>query len=88
MSHLKHGMEEKSRDIVSGFMALFGRDGRIVSHTRGNDDTLPTLCVCVCARVSFSLGRRSGLRKFSLQTLMDQDPVLMKQTTLWEVRVH
>jgi len=32
MSHLKHGVGEKSRDLMSGFMALFGRDGRIVSH--------------------------------------------------------
>ena len=32
MSHLKHGVEEKSRDVVTGFLALFGRDGRIVRH--------------------------------------------------------
>ena len=32
-----HVCEEKSRDLVSSFMGLFGRDGRIVSHIQLND---------------------------------------------------
>ena len=31
-----HVCEEKSRDLVSSFMGLFGRDGRIVSHAQLN----------------------------------------------------
>ena len=32
-SSLKGKWDEKSKDFISGFMGLFGRDGRIVSRT-------------------------------------------------------
>lgn len=39
-----HVCEEKSRDLVSSFMGLFGRDGRIVSHCQwGNNYKLANL---------------------------------------------
>lgn len=31
MSNLKHGVEERGKDLIGGFMSLFGRDGTIVS---------------------------------------------------------
>ena len=33
VSGLRHAWEERSRDLIGGFMGLFGRDGRLVSHT-------------------------------------------------------
>ena len=32
LTRLKHEVGEKSKDVVAGFLALFGRDGRIVSE--------------------------------------------------------
>ncbi len=41
---MKHGVE-KSKDLVGGFLAMFGRDGRIVSenHREGSSCQLPIL---------------------------------------------
>ena len=49
VNSLKGKFGEKSKDLVSGFMSLFGRDGRIVSvHS--------TVCVCgVGVSLSLSL---------------------------------
>lgn len=41
MHDIKERCEEKSKDLVAGFIGLFGKEGKIVS-------IIPHTCVCVC----------------------------------------